>query len=54
MTFNPSYYETRFALPITLEEREAGRVERERRRVEQLAEQLRTLGVEPDFGDDAI
>ena len=26
--------------------------ERERRRAERLAEQLRALGVEPDFGDD--
>lgn len=39
---------------LTPEEREAGRVERERRRVERLAEQLRTLGVKPDFGNDEI
>jgi len=33
-------------------ERERQIAERERRRAERLAEQLRTLGVEPDFGND--
>jgi hypothetical protein len=28
------------------------KISRERRRAERLAEQLRALGVEPDFGDD--
>ena len=37
---------------LTPEERERKQGERERRRAERLAEQLRALGVEPDFGDD--
>ncbi|MBR8836566.1 MAG: Uma2 family endonuclease [Stigonema ocellatum SAG 48.90 = DSM 106950] len=36
---------------VTPEEREGQRAERERRRVERLAEQLRSLGVEPDLGE---
>jgi Uncharacterized protein conserved in cyanobacteria len=37
---------------LTPEERERQAVERERRRVERLAEQLRSLGVEPDLDDE--
>jgi Uma2 family endonuclease len=37
---------------LTPEERERQGVERERRRVERLAEQLRSLGVEPDLDDE--
>lgn len=37
---------------LTPEERERQRLERERRRVERLAEQLRSLGVEPDLDDE--
>jgi hypothetical protein len=37
---------------LTPEERERKQGERERRRAERLAAQLRALGVEPDFGDD--
>ncbi|MBD2384313.1 Uma2 family endonuclease [Cylindrospermum sp. FACHB-282] len=37
---------------LTPQERERKQVEQERRRTERLAEQLRALGVEPDFGDE--
>jgi Uma2 family endonuclease len=37
---------------LTPEERERQQLERERRRVERLAEQLRSLGVEPDLDDE--
>jgi Uma2 family endonuclease len=37
---------------LTPEERERQAVERERRRVERLVEQLRSLGVEPDLDDE--
>jgi len=37
---------------LTPEERERKQGERERRRAERLAAQLRALGVEPNFGDD--
>ncbi|MCD8487389.1 MAG: Uma2 family endonuclease [Desertifilum sp.] len=37
---------------LTPEERVAARMEKERRRAERLAEQLRALGVEPDFEED--
>ena len=37
---------------LTPEERERQGVERERRRVERLVEQLRSLGVEPDLDDE--
>ena len=37
---------------LTPEERERQGVERERRRVERLVEQLRAIGVEPDLDDE--
>jgi hypothetical protein len=37
---------------LTPEERERQEVERERRRVERLVEQLRSLGVEPDLDSE--
>ncbi|RCJ35413.1 hypothetical protein A6770_16600 [Nostoc minutum NIES-26] len=37
---------------LTPEERERKQVERQKRRAERLVEQLRALGIEPDFGDE--
>ncbi|MBW4559498.1 MAG: Uma2 family endonuclease [Trichormus sp. ATA11-4-KO1] len=37
---------------LTAQEQERKQVEKERRRVERLAEQLRALGIEPDLGDE--